>query len=287
MTSVAIAPDTVDILPAAFWIHCGTPPTMGAPHRHDDVEINIVLSGQLDYIFGGTRLTVPAGQAAVFWAATPHRLLTATGDQARQTRGCWLHIPLRTVLSWALPEDRIGRLLGMSAMITSIECLPYDPDPLFAAWSVELSGHQPGNFSALLEIQALLRRVIDSSVHPTAVCPGPQDHRRHSSVLTAVTAMAQHIVGHFREQLTIEDIAAAVHLNRTYAATIFSRSLGTTPGRYLTRCRVTEAQRLLITTDRPMLDIAHASGFSSQSSFYDQFTRLCGCSPGAYRRRHG
>ena len=105
--------------------------------------------------------------------------------------------------------------------------------------------------------------------------------------ISAITAMAQYIVTNFRESVTIDDIAAAAHLNRTYAATIFSRSLGTTPGRYLTRCRVAEAQRLLITTDRPMLDIAHAAGFSSQSSFYDQFSRHCGVSPGGYRRRHG
>lgn len=316
MSTVASTSDTVDVLPAAFWIHRGSPPRMRAPHRHDDVEVNLVLSGQLDYIFGGSPLTVHAGELAVFWGATPHRLLAEDRrrDPLREsepTRGCWLHVPLGTVLGWGLPADGIGRLLEMTAMIIPTSRLPYDPEPLFTAWDAELADDreqaaqrrdqqrygcggsvedQPaGDSPALLEIQALLRRAVTRSVRADPTPPDgqsrPGDVGHPGPVLVAVTAMAQFIVTHFREPMTIDDIAAAGHLNRTYAATIFRRTLDTTPGRYLARCRVAEAQRLLLTTDKTMIDIAHASGFSSQSSFYEQFTRWCQSSPGDYRRR--
>lgn len=286
MSTVAPVAEPVTVLPAAFWVHRGEPPAMQLPHRHDDVEINVVLSGRLDYLFGGSRLTVRAGRIAVFWAATPHRLLR-TDDDHESTRGCWLHIPLSTVLGWSLPEQQIGRLLQMAPVIGSLDRLPQDPDRLFEVWATELSGGRDDEaIPALLEIQALLRRVIGSSA-ATFEGMADQTERPAGGVQAGVTTMAQYIVEHFREQITIDDVAAAAHLNRTYAATIFSRSLGTTPGRYLTRCRVAEAQRLLITTDLAMLEIAHRSGFSSQSSFYDQFTRRCAVSPGGYRRRHG
>jgi transcriptional regulator GlxA family with amidase domain len=67
--------------------------------------------------------------------------------------------------------------------------------------------------------------------------------------------------------------------------TLFRESVGTTVGSYLTRCRVAEAQRLLVTTAMTAAEVAHAAGFGSQSSFYTHFTRACGLSPSSYRKR--
>jgi AraC-like DNA-binding protein len=95
--------------------------------------------------------------------------------------------------------------------------------------------------------------------------------------------MAQFTVSHFRQPITPLEIAKATHLNPNYAMTLFREAVGTTLGSYLTRCRVAEAQRLLITTSMTTTEIAHAAGFGSQSSFYAHFARTCGASPGAYR----
>lgn len=286
------ATHTVAVTPAALWVYRGEQPQMAQPHRHDDIEVNVVLNGRLDYIFGGQHLTLRAGQVAIFWAATPHHLIVAPGVDPGQTRGCWIHIPLSIVLNWRLPDHDIGRLLQISALIAPMECLRHDPDRLFASWEQELQ--DPANDAAaipvLLEIEALLRRTLRYRPPRTRAdddSPSATLGRRPGSLIASVTAMATFIIEHFREQITIDDIAAAAHLNRTYAATIFSRTLGTTPGRYLTQCRITEAQRLLITTTKTMIDIAHTAGFNSQSSFYDHFTRRCSISPGAYRQSLG
>jgi hypothetical protein len=39
---------------------------MGEFHRHDDLEINVVLDGDLEYLFGGERPAIPAGHTALF-----------------------------------------------------------------------------------------------------------------------------------------------------------------------------------------------------------------------------
>lgn len=54
--------------------------------------------------------------------------------------------------------------------------------------------------------------------------------------------------------------------------------------------RVDEAKSLLLSTEgrrRKMLDIALSVGFSSQSTFYNQFKKLTGVTPTAYRDQHG
>lgn len=280
MSGAGPLPRPVAVTGSDLWLHRGAPPSMAGPHRHDDLEVNLVLRGRLEYLFGGDRLTVGAGQVAVFWAATPHHLLAGPD----QTEGCWLHLPLGTALGWNLTDSDVARLLSLTPVVAPQSCLGHDAILLFGTWVQELgSSDTAARIPALLEIQAMITRVLryeQRRPHHDQQPPAPDGS------LGAVTVMARFIVERFRESITVGDVAAAAHLNRSYAAMIFSRNLGITPGRYLTRRRVAEAQRLLITTDLPMIDLAHASGFSSQSTFYEQFTRLCGASPGDYRRRH-
>lgn len=284
----AMSAAEVHVMPSALEVRHGSPLPMPQPHRHDDIEVNLVLEGELDYLFGGSRLTIRAGQAAVFWAATPHWLFRQSELQsaANPTRACWLHVPFSTVLTWRLPEPQIGRLLQLAPLIAPVESLVHDLDRLFTAWEDEL--RDPATSApALLEAEALLRRVCRAADSAPATSGVDNRTQLQSTVTHRVTVMAKFITDNFRRRITLADIAASAHLNRTYASTIFRQTIGTTPGGYLAQRRVAEAQRLLITTDKSMIDIAYECGFNSQSSFYQQFTHHCRISPGRYRHGHG
>ncbi|MDQ0642995.1 helix-turn-helix domain-containing protein [Microbacterium murale] len=265
-----------------LWVRRGVAPTMPLPHRHDDLEINIVLRGQLDYLFGGTRITVPAGSVAVFWGATPHRLVNTDDDGDM----CWVHVPLSTVLSWNLREADLSEVLLSRPIIVPASSLARDLETMFEAWQDEL-GTDGLETIALLEVQALIRRLLHRHRRDGEMpVMQPLDQPGASTVaMLAVTEMARFTVTHFREPISTVDIAAAAHLNANYATALFRRAIGSTIGEYLIRCRVAEAQRLLVTTRMTASDVAHAAGFGSQSSFYAQFTKRCGSSPSAYRAR--
>lgn len=267
----------------ALWIHRGRAPVMPLAHRHDDLEINIVLRGSLDYLFGGTRITVPAGSLAVFWGATPHRLVTteagADGDM------CWIHVPLTTVLGWNLPMSDLSEVLLNRPIIVPATTLARDLEAMFVSWQQEV-GVDGLETIALLEVQALIRRLLHRQRHgdETAIeTTAPPSISSDS--MRGVTEMARFAVAHFRNQISAVDIASAANLNPNYATSLFRRAVGSTIAEYLIRCRVAEAQRLLVTTTMSASEIAHAAGFGSQSSFYAQFTKRCGVSPGKYRSR--
>ena len=97
------------MLAPRLWVHRGAVPAMPRFHRHDDLEINVVVDGQLEYLFGGERLVVHAGQTALFWAAAPHRLIAPHRLTAPELQPggdvCWVHVPLRTALRWSLPAS--------------------------------------------------------------------------------------------------------------------------------------------------------------------------------------
>ncbi|NJL30686.1 MAG: helix-turn-helix transcriptional regulator [Phycisphaerales bacterium] len=66
--------------------------------------------------------------------------------------------------------------------------------------------------------------------------------------------------------------------------TLFREHTGMSLGSYLTRQRLWQAQRLLATTDKSILQVATASGFGSLSRFYEAFAQECKTTPRAYRR---
>ena len=85
------------------------------------------------------------------------------------------------------------------------------------------------------------------------------------------------------DNLTLAEIAAAVHMSEHHFARVFKNALGTSPHQYLIRRRVNRTQELLRTTNLSIQEIAWRVGFSNQSHFTAHFRKLLGCTPKAYR----
>jgi AraC family transcriptional regulator len=67
----------------------------------------------------------------------------------------------------------------------------------------------------------------------------------------------------------------------------FLRAFGETPHRFVLNRRLDRARELLAGTDMPVVDIALATGFSSQSHLAAAFRQLTGLTPGEYRKERG
>jgi AraC family transcriptional regulator, melibiose operon regulatory protein len=279
---MALADDEVDLAEPGLWVAQGAPPVMRRPHRHDDLELNLVHAGRLEYLFGGAHLRVEAGEVALFWGGTPHQLVD---PGATPTEVSLVHIPLTEVLSWALPTEQVAVLLGARPVVVQATALVRDVAALFASWHVDV---QDGGRDTvvMLEAQAFVRRVLEGAARDDAESGPPATSAQvpRSGAAGRAAAMAQFVAEHYRSPITPADVARAVHLSPSHAMTLFKRMVGTTIGTYIARCRVAEAQRLLITSDRTTAEIAHASGFTAQSSFYETFRQVCGVAPGDYRR---
>ena len=67
----------------------------------------------------------------------------------------------------------------------------------------------------------------------------------------------------------------------------FKEGTGTTPARYVARCRVREACHLLSLTERSIEEIAEATGFANRHHFSRVFLHYAGRSPAQFRREQG
>jgi AraC-like DNA-binding protein len=272
----------LSVLSPGLWVHRGAVPAMPGFHRHDDLEINVVLDGQLEYLFGGERLVVRAGQTALFWAAASHRLIAPDLQQAGDV--CWVHVPLRTALRWSLPASFGSQVLAQHTLVVPTDDLGDHVPDQFLAWQRDLAA-STDTAPLLLEANALVLRILAAHERRGASPErtggdGAASLRRD---LRPVAAMARFTAERFRDPISTADIARAAGLHPNYATTLFRESVGTTLGEHLLRHRIAEAQRLLITTSLTATSVAHAAGFGSSSSLYAHFARACGCAPGEYR----
>lgn len=74
--------DPIDTHGSGFTGWSGTPRVMPRAHRHDDVELNFVAAGHLDYLLGGTPLRLSAGAVRRLLGRDPAPARRALGGPA-------------------------------------------------------------------------------------------------------------------------------------------------------------------------------------------------------------
>ena len=97
-------------------------------------------------------------------------------------------------------------------------------------------------------------------------------------------AVRRYIDHHFKESLTLDQLAEEAHMNKFYLSHAFKREYGVSPINYMISRRLEESKYLLAETDLSMSQIAQLLGFSSLSYFSQVFRKTQGLSPMEYRQ---
>jgi AraC family transcriptional regulator, melibiose operon regulatory protein len=243
-------------------------------HQHTEVEFIIYEHGSATMLFGGRKLKLPPLRLTVFWGAMPHHAL----DADQKSIGHVLRIPMPLVLQWGLSAWLIKQLVDFQVLMAEPVQSPCPDLDLMKHWiSLIRSQSIEADRIVMLEAEARLRRMaLDRRASPALAPRAPGAGR--------LERMVETIARRCHERLRIPEVAREAGLTRAYAMRLFRSSMGMTMLEYITRQRVSLAQRLLATTDRGILDVMEACGFTSTTRFYAVFLRFAGSKPGDYRR---
>ncbi|WP_043584684.1 helix-turn-helix domain-containing protein [Geminisphaera colitermitum] len=297
-SAAGVAAPRVNTVSFGFYAGTGRLEAMAAADQHNEIELNFIERGAMVFRRGVETVSVNAGEGVAYWAAVPHQVLAVEAD----TVITWVSVPLSWFLGWELPAvftRRLleGGLLGMPAELTGGTVFS------LAGWGRDFASEaEELKVVVRLELEAFFRRwalgaTKASGVELAAAVAGEAalgTGLRLSGVLSGgngyqcrhVERMVRYINEHFRDEITVAMVAGAAKLNPEYAMRLFQKRWGMTLWKFLLRQRVSEARRLLLLSDTPLIEIALGCGFQSLSRFYEAFKAECGCSPGAYRKRH-
>lgn len=92
-----------------------------------------------------------------------------------------------------------------------------------------------------------------------------------------------YLINNHREDLSIDDVAAYVHMNPSSLCRYFKQRTGKTIVQTLTEIRVENACKLLSNTTLSISEILWRSGFHNQGHFNKAFRQITGLTPSEYR----
>lgn len=271
-------------------IHLSTdfPEFVGILHKHEFIEIVYVISGAAVHETAGGSYTVSRGDVVVVNTDTPHAFHEVESDEAFRAydlmftpdfldasliRASDFNEMCSSFLFYSLfPEEEvIGPDLHLAGSSYGIF------GELFHKIYLEYTGRQKGYCELvrayIIELIIKLFRKMESSVS------GKISARQKEAVTTAIT----HLRESFHTHITLDELATRIFLSKNYLNRIFREATGLPVNAFLQKLRVEEACRLLSETDRTVVDIATACGFSDAKSFYSTFKRIVDTTPGEYR----
>lgn len=146
----------------------------------------------------------------------------------------------------------------------------------------ELNRRQPGYRSL---VRALVWQLL-VWLHrrlPAAASPGVSLSRPH---LVRLKPALSYIVGHYSEPLVVTDLARRCHSSPANFRKLFHAALGLAPQDYIKKLRLQVAATMLVSTDRPIGEVALESGYPTMSNFNRHFRAAHGEAPQRYRQRH-
>ena len=248
-------------------------------HDHSAVEILLTLEGMVTYTIEDKIYQVRKGEILIVPPDTLHSLTMGEGS----SRYLFLFesdaiMTMRDIKSMAMYFHKPFHLRdGSDAHVRIRELLlrareAYEKRELM--WNTMC-------YSCILRIYATLGQRYLSGIKPRT---GDNMRNMDSEVINAVMT---YINNHYREELSLEDVAKFAGFSRYYFSRSFKRQTGYSFKDYLCQKRLQVAMDLLIRTNRSMRDVAIESGFGSVATFNRVFREKKGCTPTQYRAIYG
>ena len=102
-------------------------------------------------------------------------------------------------------------------------------------------------------------------------------------IVSLMEAVIDYVEQHLDEKLDLGTVAEAVHYSKYHLHRLFAKTTGMTLHDYVQRRQMTEAAKLLVFSDQPILETALICGYESQQAFSSAFKAMYKTAPAEYR----
>lgn len=252
-------------------------------HYHPEIQLDLVISGDVTMQVGGTRQTFSEGDIYIIPSNTVHGPRRFTED-ASIRRLMFFPEAICMLPEHFFQREFVTPLAEGRLVMPSVLTQEHPAYEAVRSQMLQLQKHriyEPnyklGRFSALMNICMALMPycTIITGEHPV---PDPGNE--------AVKLCMRYIHNHYFKKLTLDTLAQKSHLHPNYLCAVFKTYTGQTVFEYINRYRIEIASELLRKEDLPVSKIAEVTGFRSDSLFYQKFKEYMGMPPKAYRKQH-
>lgn len=263
------------------WVNDGD--ASASHHWHRELEIVLVLEGEVNLGVNKEDFSVPAGNFFIINSGDIHYFLPSPGS-----RRAIIQLDLKIFDDLECVKNNQLDLLRLfnSAHSSTLEWDPKLKKKLVNRLTVihdEFQGQEPGFElairSKLYEILLILFREV----------PWVNEDDNHSSHRQKNVIYLKEIYGYleanYQNSIQLKDIADYIGFTPAYFSKFFKKHHGVTFLKYLTQYRLTKVQWKLLNENSTIIDIACSSGFSNLKTFNRVFKAELGQTPTEFRKR--
>ncbi|CAM3958859.1 response regulator [Mesobacillus thioparans] len=126
------------------------------------------------------------------------------------------------------------------------------------------------------ERAGLIEKVVDKKIVDAST--------KMDSTKDTIRKAMIYIERNLKEEFTLKDVAAHVHLNPSYFSVLFKEQVDLNFSEYVTRRRIQRSKELVLSTTLPINEIAEEVGYKTAKYFIKIFKEIEGMTPSAYRK---
>lgn len=252
-------------------------------HWHGEFEINYILSGSAEFIYGDEHFISRPGDVIILPPNMLHAIYFNGGDAPRYDTLVFSADMLSCSANDRCTTTCIRPLTSGQMRIDAPVSASRQEDPELRRTVESIFDCARANtpHSDLLLKSELLR--LFWLLEERGYISPREGGGTHAG--EAVRPAIEYINRSFCEPITIDRLAETAHLSRSYFMEQFKRAAGVGAIEYINQLRIKKACRLLSDTSAGVAEIACDCGFRNLSNFNRQFRRAVSCTPGEYRRQ--
>ena len=243
-------------------------------HYHDELEFIVVYEGRFAITVDGKEYFAEGGDVVFVGSGVPHstrNVLPSRSGLVQFRETDFLNSQIMGVIKYSVKLSNLSeakvRLIQSKELFEALDRLLVESDGKRGAYEIFVR-------SEVYRILGLLYRggiLLDT------------ERLFSSKKMQKILPVLEYVNKSYAEHISLEDAGAFIGFDVSYFCRIFKQATGATCTEYLNFVRVCKAEKLLSSTDKSILEISEAVGFSSLSYFNRVFKKIRGISPGTYR----
>ncbi len=252
---------------------------------HDFVELAVILGGSGNFLLDGETVPVREGDLVLLNPGTYHKSLLVSTPKQKAIEG---YLAFTDVQYQDCPKNSLPLFSGNERIFHMPESMKKEILRLLKSMDQEVRTPRLGQYSMLKAylIQLLCLIARENMQKEEAKEPLGRFTFRSPNKKYAVRQIEQYLQEHYREKISLEQIASNMYLSSFYISKIFKSETGDSPINYLIGIRMEKAKELHTEhPDASLQEVAVRVGYDDVYLFSKLFKKYYGISPGHYKSK--